>query len=367
MWQFLHKEFEFYIVTRNTEYLENTPYENVFSNRWNHFSENVKVYYTSSDALSLKQWRFLIREIKPDTVYINGIYSKYFSIYSVLAAKNEKVKKIIVSPRGMFSQSAIDVKGLKKRLFISLTRFINFYKNIEWHATNEKEKEDIYFAITTKNKRKTDLSSNSHNANLTYIAANLPRKTELIFYPIEKKYKILRLCIIARIAPEKNTLFAINCLKNINKEIKIEIDLFGQIYNEDYWQKCKSAISQLPENITLNYCGIIEPEKITETILNYHALFLPSRGENFGHIILESFMAGRPVIISDQTPWKNLREKNAGFDLELYENKFVEAIEEIAFMQQSDYDIFCKSAFELAKINLSDINLLESYRKMVVM
>ena len=34
----------------------------------------------------------------------------------------------------------------------------------------------------------------------------------------------------------------------------------------------------------------------------YDLLFLPTKGENFGHVILESMSAGTPVLISDTTP-----------------------------------------------------------------
>ena len=45
--------------------------------------------------------------------------------------------------------------------------------------------------------------------------------------------------------------------------------------------------------------------------------FLPTLGENFGHVILEAFCAGCPVLISDQTPWRDLQGKGIGWDLPL--------------------------------------------------
>jgi hypothetical protein len=95
MVEHLNNEFDFYIVTRNTEYLENMPYKNIISNYWNDFCHNVKVYYTDNNNISLKLWRKLIREIRPDVAYVNGIYSKYFSIYPIIASKRERLKKII--------------------------------------------------------------------------------------------------------------------------------------------------------------------------------------------------------------------------------------------------------------------------------
>ena len=50
---------------------------------------------------------------------------------------------------------------------------------------------------------------------------------------------------------------------------------------------------------------------------NYHCLFLPSTGENYGHAIVEAFSAGLPVIISTLTPWKNLESQKVGWDIPL--------------------------------------------------
>jgi hypothetical protein len=49
---------------------------------------------------------------------------------------------------------------------------------------------------------------------------------------------------------------------------------------------------------------------------------MPTLGENFGHVILQSFMASTPVLISDKTPWKNLQNLNCGYDLDLNQPEF---------------------------------------------
>jgi glycosyltransferase involved in cell wall biosynthesis len=46
-------------------------------------------------------------------------------------------------------------------------------------------------------------------------------------------------------------------------------------------------------------------------------LFLPSLGENFGHVIVEALSAGCPILISDRTPWRGLAERGVGWDLPL--------------------------------------------------
>ena len=61
--------------------------------------------------------------------------------------------------------------------------------------------------------------------------------------------------------------------------------------------------------------------------------FLPTLGENFGHVIAES-----PVLISDQTPWRNLKNHGVGWDLPLNDpDSFRKAIVESANKSSEDY------------------------------
>jgi glycosyltransferase involved in cell wall biosynthesis len=139
-------------------------------------------------------------------------------------------------------------------------------------------------------------------------------------------------------------------LANLNTIDKIVFDIYGSIYNEDYFKECKKNISRLPENIEVNYKGSIENEKVSETFSQYHFAFMPSKGENFGHSILESLSAGCPVLISDQTPWRNLEEKRIGWDIALSDvKKFVKVLENCAEMGQEEYNMLSDNAFEFAK------------------
>jgi hypothetical protein len=67
----------------------------------------------------------------------------------------------------------------------------------------------------------------------------------------------------------------------------------------------------------------------------YHFLLLPSKGENFGHSIIESFLANRPVIISKNTPWKDLAAKKLGFDLD--ENELGTLIQRVVEMGDEEF------------------------------
>ena len=88
-------------------------------------------------------------------------------------------------------------------------------------------------------------------------------------------------------------------------------------------------------------------------------MLLPTTGENFGHTILESFMAGCPVIISNRTPWKDLENLRVGLDIPL-ENpeRFIEAIASFASLDQDAFVVYSGNAFAFAKSYIENPEML---------
>lgn len=235
-----------------------------------------------------------------------------------------------------------------------MVRFLGFYKRVVFHATNAKEEQDIYASIGKD--------------AVVCIADNLPKKTLPELRAIEKQTGALKLVSLARIAPEKNTLFAVECLTELApSQGKIQFDLYGQIYNEQYWQQCQEVIARLPDNITVEYKGTVEAELVGATLQNYHALYMPTRGENFGHVILESLSAGRPVLISDQTPWRDLVDVKAGWDVALEaeaQSVWCQMLYRLLIMEQEELDIWRTGARQKAEDFINDANLLQGYKRL---
>jgi glycosyltransferase involved in cell wall biosynthesis len=351
----LKDEFEFYIITRDTDYCETTPYPNIIPHAWNTLSNGAKVYYISSQKLSFSNLVRISKSITFDQVYINGIYSLYFSLFPLFWFKYFTRKKIVVSGRGMLSDHTFSSKKEKKRLFYTFARFTGLYKGIVFHATNEEEAQQIRKNAGFKGEIK--------------VAPNLPPKiNNKENHFLEKRQGELRLISIARISPEKNTLFALKVLESINLQStnsNIIFDLYGTIYDPSYWEECRQVIYRLPSYIKVNFYGSLEKEKIQEALRRYHFLFMPSQGENYGHSMVESMLAGCPVIISDQTPWKNLQQITAGWDLPLDKpNLFIEAIEYSLGMDQETYNTMQKNVLEYALKITRDPAVIEANIKL---
>lgn len=132
------KEYNFSIITRNTDYCSTEAYANIKPNQWVKHAENAQVYYFSEDQLSKAKMQEVIESVNSDTIYINGIYSKFFSIAPLQIAKKLNLKTIVAA-RGMLSPHALAVKALKKKLFLWWMNARCNYYNVVFHATNEQE------------------------------------------------------------------------------------------------------------------------------------------------------------------------------------------------------------------------------------
>jgi len=342
------KEIDFYIITRDTDYCEDRPYESVESNKWVNHNEGVSVFYFSKDFLSISNLRRIATEADCDRWYINGIYSFYFSILPLFLGSKTKGIRKTVSARGMLSPHALAVKPLKKKVLLWFLKSLGFYRSLHFHATNKTEAIEI--------EKQVGVSRG------VLIAPNLSKPIVVDSLKVKgKKPGNVKLFSLARISQEKNTLGALEILSHITHHV--QLDWFGQVYDENYMSKCQEVINSLPNNIQINFPGSISPEEIPLILDDFHFLFLPTQGENFGHSILEALSAGCPVIISDQTPWRDLKEKGIGWDISLSNlDTFVQIIEAAAAMDQEEYTIMSQAAFAFAKDFTNNPKILKANR-----
>ncbi len=344
----LGNEVDFKVLTTNTDLMEATPYEGITSNQWIEY-DNTQCYYLSKENINHQTIKTLLKTTPFDIVYLNSLFSFYFTIIPLWLLRSQKNKKIILAPRGMLGKSSLSIKPLKKRLFLNIAKSINLFKDVIWQATNETEAVDI--------------KNNIANASKVKVVPNLPKKLVVNFLSKkEKKVGTVDLFYLARISKVKNLTFALQCLQDTPPDIKINFDLWGQVDDQTYWQECQNIIKEINKrhiNTTIKYHGTIEYDKVGTLIPQYHFMFMPTLNENFGHSIIESMSLGIPVIISDQTPWKQLEAKKAGWDIDLKnKEKFLAAIHEAAYQDQETYNLWSTSAHNFAKSIILDAEVI---------
>lgn len=346
----LRDSIDLHIVTRNTEYTEQVPYARIDPDRWTALPGGEKVWYASGAGTTCKVWKRLLEEGGWDALYINGLYSWWYNILPLWLSRNMKLRRV-VAVRGMLASGAMRHGALKKLLFLSFARLVDLYKGVHFQATNEEEAKDVRLHILK-------------HAEVA-VVPNLSRKKDSLRIPIGKDRGAVKLVSVARIAVEKNTLLAIESLKDVKG--RVVFNLYGPVYDRAYWAKCEEAIAALPAEVNVEWKGSVPPDGVPAVLAEHHALFMPSAGENFGHTMLEALSAGRPLLISDRTPWRGLERDHAGWDLPLNRPVgFTEAVERLCGMDRAEYDRWSQGAYERGARHLADTGPVEASRKLLV-
>jgi len=134
--------------------------------------------------------------------------------------------------------------------------------------------------------------------------SHLKNKLKLIspdFAEIKKKeikLNTIKLIFLGRIETSKGIDNLIDFAKKMKNE-NIEIDLYGQIYDQKYSIENFNSYSKSSKT-KLNYKGALAPIEVLEVLKNYDYLIHPSQiAEMTPLVIKESFSVGLPVIGND--------------------------------------------------------------------
>ena len=341
------KEFEFWICTSDKDIDSKNKLDAVEINKWTQFSKNCKVIYLSEEQRNKSYFIKIYSQIQPSVIYFNSMFSKQFTLvpYAALRKKNSK---IILAPRGMLGEGPLHSKPIKKNIFIRITKTLNYFNSVIWHVSSSKEAADV--------------KKNYGNNASTKVAPNLSVINQIGFNMSEKKIGTLSLFTISRISPIKNIHKTLDFLDSLYKGT-IFFNIYGPIEDTKYWEECLEKISDLPANIHVSHMGDLHPNKVQKTINQHHFLIMPTEHENYGHSIVESFQACKPVIISDRTPWLNLAEKKAGWDIPLNDrDKYIQIIQNALDMDQDTYAMYSRNALNYGIAISQDKTVLEANR-----
>lgn len=309
--------FDFRIVAADRDLGDAAPFKGVDVNAWNRVGE-ARVFYRSPGAAG---WRALLDSLDPtsfDLIYLNSFFSPSAALRPLAYRRFGRLapKPVLLAPRGEFSPGALALKPAKKRLFIALSKAVGLYGSVLFQASSEHEAADI---------RRTLGDVPVH------VASDLPgRSTSNVDQDdVAAPGQPLRAVFLSRISPKKNLLRAIEVLARVRAPVTF--DIYGVIEDGAYWARCQAAIAALPPHVQARYQRPLRPDEVIEVLARHDFFFLPTLGENYGHVIREALSAGLPVLISDRTPWRGLVAESAGADLPLEApDAFVAWVEQFA-------------------------------------
>ena len=285
---------------------------------WN-ARDGFRVLYLRESELNLFRLREVVREVAPDVIYLNSLFGAAFTVPLLKIAREASIP-VLLAPRGELCANAFKKKYKKIPYLFFLRPFLRG-DSVFYHSTSDEEFECIREVVRPLKENVFQITETP-----TFPPEGLPRKS--------KKDGKLSCIFLSRIHPKKNLLGALEALASVRGEITF--DIYGPIEDAAYWARCEAAIAALPPNVRATYRGVVQRAAIHETFARHDAFLFPTFSENYGHVIPEAMLSGCPVVTSDQTPWTDLNEAEAGWALPLADRgAFTAALQSLADMDDA--------------------------------
>ncbi|MCE2849407.1 MAG: glycosyltransferase [Chitinophagaceae bacterium] len=336
--------YDIHIFTSDRDINEKKPFKHIEADQWLE-RDGCHIWYYSPGTMTYKKVKSVIAEINPNKIYLNSMFSNM--IKPIVAAYISG--RLIIAPRGMLRRSALAVKPIKKFMYLKMIKLMGLAPYLSFHSTGEDETKDIQ-RFFPKAKR-------------IVLAPNLPVAVNKNLGTAEKAPGKLRIVFVGRLHPIKKLDFLLEALAKNRGDITL--DIVATREDAEYWRKCKKLISKMQFKIDINNYIDLPHAKIKPLLENANLFVLPTEGENFGHAIFEALAVGCPVLISDQTPWRNLQSKKAGMDLPLSDlSGFTKAIQTFVDMGDAEWQEYRNGALALAQDYENNLEALAQYNQL---
>jgi len=327
----LGDSFAFDIVTSDRDLGDTQAYSGIPAGSWQQCG-NARVLHLAPAGGSMAGWKRLLGAAgRYDLVYLNSLFSR--STIRILTLRRLGLLPgvpYLIAPRGELQLGALALKPARKAVWLTASRALRLYDGVQWQAATSLEQKDILRALRMKDGR-------VHVAPDVPLNCRRPAQRALPGHASEmarvKRPGRARVIFISRICRMKNLDYALRVLSVVSGEV--DFDIYGPIEDEPYWRECVALMHRVPSRVTANYRGALLPDDVPGIFAGYDLFLLPTRGESFGHVILESLLAGCPALISDRTPWRHLEADEAGWDLPLAQpRQFAAAISRLVAMDE---------------------------------
>ena len=299
----LAADFRFSVITSAFDDPAAGPMRSVKPSKWSTFGYAM-IWYERRYRISAWRTATLLKEIRPQLVYLNSFFDYRFTILPLFITRMTSRKTpVVLAPRGEFSVGALALKRRKKRVFITAFRMLGLHKAVTWHAVTAREKADIERVFGTGARihvaisLRTGFSVGGEGQYHDQRSGTDPHCCSLVFF--------------SRIVPKKNVATAIRAMPLVKGKARLSIA--GPIEDRRYWDECLDLIGNIGDPEIIEYVGVIPADEVVGFLGRFDLFVFPTLGENFGHVVVESLAAGTPVIVGNDTPWHHIEAAGAGW------------------------------------------------------
>ena len=266
---------------------------------------------------------------------------------SLLTLSVNKKSKIIISPHGYLEPEKLRVSSFKKKTVLRLFENKNL-KNCDCLvACSKKEALSLRdFGLS----QPVVILPNGVSESL--IRKKPPNNKDLAFklkYDISPNTRIL--LFLSRIHPFKGLELFLECILAIKDEFRKNnwIFLIAGINELNHEEKLKIFVENNNLSDVVRFIGPQYGQDKVAAFDSADCFILPSKGENFGIVVIEALARGLPVIATRTTPWNELEGFNCGWWVERTQKDFVDILLKLLFINKNELIEMGKNGIKLVE------------------
>jgi glycosyltransferase involved in cell wall biosynthesis len=340
----------FRIATRDRDLGDSAPFADVDTSGW-HSVGRAEVCYLPAAPVRRATTLLSLARSPYDLLFLNSLFSVPLTTLALVLRRLGLIPRrpVLLAPRGECAPGALALNPRRKRWFLAIGRRLGLYADVTWQASGPHEAHDIQRVFGERARIVTapDLPSPLQDNG----ARSSP-----------KRVGAARLAFVGRISRMKNLEGVVQALRRVRGNVICNV--FGPIEDPTYWSEIQAMAAALPATARLVHHGPIDPAGVARMFVDHDALLLPTRGENFGYVILESLSAGCPVIISDRTRWQDLESARAGWVCSLDDHAaFARCIDAVCAQDAAAHAEWSTGARAMAERYVADASAVDAARE----
>lgn len=291
--------------------------------------DGINVIYSSSRYKLISHSYRVMKEC--DTVILSSVCYSPELILALLAKRMNK--PVIWSPRGEFTKSAIGGRKTKLAFFQLIKTLVGKY--VLFHGTSQDE-ECCIKEVLGDDVRTTIIP------NYMEIPARHQRDVGCDPYFL----------FLGRIAPIKaiENLIKGASLSELFRQSNVILKIAGGVEDQfkNYYETLRNIVVETELQDKVKFIGAVSGTEKYQAYCDAQFLFLVSKSENFGNVVIEALSQGTPVVASYGTPWSGLVENHAGFWIDNSPEEISKIIDEILTLSSNAYNQYREGALSYA-------------------
>ena len=244
---------------------------------------------------TMQDW--LYRQVRADSGALDVVHNHGLwmmpNVY-VGRATHGSACPLIVSPRGALSAWALGKSFLRKRLFWHLLQARVLHRAACFHATAQSEADDI-----RRLGFRQPICVLPNGIDVPRRAARIPQQRRTLLF-------------LGRIHPSKGIDLLLRAWREVmDRHSDWDLRIVGQD-NEGHMPALQALAGELGV-VRVSFAAALFGTARLCAYRSADLFVLPSLTENFGMTVAEALAAGTPAIVSKGAPWSQLRERGAGW------------------------------------------------------